>query len=128
MAVQKAFVGDEGLLLECADTSSGECLTLSPDNVFVGHLSYVIDSIPPKDGTNDVTASREHFAIAWLGRKDLAGKDFDTARATDEAMRRIARKTGDYYSDNGYSEDLEMAEKKCQACEKGTVILSDLFS
>lgn len=108
-AVLKASAGNAGLRLECADTSSGECLTFEPGDVFAGHLSYITDSIPPKDGTDDVTAPKEYFSIAWLSREDLAARGFDTARVTDKVMRRIARKMADAYYGNGYNEDIDMA-------------------
>lgn len=108
-AVLKAVLGKDGLQLECADTSSGECMTIMPHDVFAGHLSYVTDKVPPINGTGDVTSPKGHFAIAWLGREDIAAKGYDTSCLTDGMMERIARRMGDAYSDNGYGEDLDMA-------------------
>ena len=101
-AVLRAVLGKDGLQLECADTSNGECMTIMPHDVFAGHLSYITDKVPPINGTGDVTAPKEYFAIAWIGREDIAAKGYDM-------MERIARRMGDAYSDNGYGEDLDMA-------------------
>lgn len=76
---------------------------------FAGHLSYITDKVPPINGTGDVTAPKEYFAIAWIGREDIAAKGYDTSCLTDDMMERIARRMGDAYSDNGYGEDLDMA-------------------
>ena len=102
-AVLRAVLGKDGLQLECADTSNGECMTIMPHDVFAGHLSYITDKVPPINGTGDVTAPKEYFAIAWIGREDIAAKGYvEVTAATAGGHRyRIVTATGVVFT-HGY--------------------------
>lgn len=82
------------------------------DDVFAGHLSYIIDLIPATDSVNDVTTREEGFVIASVCRDDLINAGFDAENLSDLDMQNIANVMGDFYDNYGYRDDLLEAARK----------------
>lgn len=84
------------------------------DDVFAGHLSYIIDLIPETNTVDDVTTREEGFVIASVSRDDLMDAGFDAENLSDQDMQNVANVMGDFYDNYGYRDDLLEAAHKLQ--------------
>lgn len=84
------------------DNENGYEIEFSPEEVFPGHLSNIIDYIPEINGISDVTAKQEFFKITSVSRDDLAASGFDITEIDDYEMRELAEKMADDYCDQFY--------------------------
>lgn len=57
--VKRVILDDGDLRLMCEGKLDGEDYKVDPDDVFAGHIDYVICAIPPINGIDDVTVPFE---------------------------------------------------------------------
>lgn len=99
------------------DKDYGNSVDFEADDVFAGHLSYIIDLIPETNTVDDVTTREEGFVIASVTRDDLMDAGFDAENLSDQDMQNVANVMGDFYDNYGYRDDLLEAAHKLQLAE-----------
>ncbi|MDR1459492.1 MAG: hypothetical protein LBI60_04695 [Bacteroidales bacterium] len=113
------------LELEGVDKNDRYDVSFTPEEVFIGHLSFITDYIPETDTVSDVSLKRESFKISSVSREDLEEKGFDTDGIDDSEMERLASKLGDDYCEQLFWGSMEIiAEhlgfpRKCDTWFKG---------
>ena len=100
------------LCFEGEDNFCGEIIEFCADDVFAGHIAYIIEMIPETDSVNDVTSKKEDFTVATICRDDLVNAGFDAENLSDQDMQDIADVMGDLYCNYNYHEDLLIAARK----------------
>ena len=103
---------DGKLWFEGEDKEWGNEVNFCADDVFAGHLGYIIDLIPETDAVNDVTSKKEDFTVATICRDDLVNTWYDAKNLSDQDMQNIADVMGDLYCNYSYHEDLLIAARK----------------
>jgi hypothetical protein len=89
-----------------------EIIEFCADDVFAGHIAYIIEMIPETDAVNDVTSKKEDFTVTTVCRDDLVNAGFDAENLSDQDMQNIADVMGDLYCNYSYHEDLLEAARK----------------
>lgn len=102
----------DDLCFKGEDKEWGNEVRFFADDVFAGHIAYIIDMIPETDTVNDVTSREEAFIIASVCRDDLVNEGFDAENLSDEDLQCIANIMGDFYDNYGYRDDLLEAARK----------------
>ena len=102
----------DDLCFKGEDKEWGNEVRFCADDVFAGHIAYIIDLIPETDAVNDVTLKKEDFTVATICRDDLVNMGFDAENLSDQDMQNIADVMGDLYCSYGYSDDLLEAARK----------------
>ena len=102
----------DDLCFKGEDKEWGNEVRFSADDIFAGHIAYIIELIPETDAVNDVTSKKEDFTVATMCRDDLVNTGFDAENLSDQDMQNIADVMGDLYCNYGYSDDLLEAARK----------------
>lgn len=100
------------LCFEGEDNCCGDIIEFCADDIFAGHIAYIIELIQETDAVNDVTSKKEDFTVATICRDDLVNTGFDAENLSDQDMQNIADVMGDLYCNYGYSDDLLEAARK----------------
>lgn len=113
IAVRSVYLNHvDYLCFEGEDNCCGDIIEFCSDDVFAGHIAYIIEMIPETDAVNDVTSREEDFVITSVCRDDLINIGFDAEHLSDEDMQHIANIMGDLYCNYDYSDNLLEAARK----------------
>ena len=103
-----SIVGGE-LCFDAEDKEYGYNVEFEADDVFAGHLGFIVDCIPATESVGDVTTQQEYFEIISVSRCDLEDCGYDASDISDAIMRGIANKMGDYMMSDDYSDAVRAA-------------------
>jgi hypothetical protein len=95
------------------EKNNGYEIPFTPEEVFAGHLSYIIDYIPETEYIKDVTEQTVSFPIANVSRDDLKERGFDVDNIDDDDMSDLAERMGDAYREIVFDIDLEAIINEC---------------
>ena len=119
--VRSIFIEDGILNIIGESNEYGELIDLTIDEVFAGHIEYIIDLIPETESINDVTIIPEDFAIPIsVSRADLEDVGFNSDNISSQTMEDIASCMADSYFEFNYLKDLKMAAKTILSQRKET--------
>jgi hypothetical protein len=95
------------------EKNNGYEIPFTPEEVFAGHLSFIINYIPETEDIKDVTEQPESFPIASVNRDDLKERGFDVDNIDDDDMSDLAERMGDAYREMVFDIDLEAIINEC---------------
>jgi hypothetical protein len=90
------------------EKNDGYEISFTPEEVFAGHLSSIIDYIPETEDVKDVTEQTVSFSIASVSRDDLKDRGFVVDNIDDDDMRTLAKKMGNAYYEMIFDIDLDV--------------------
>lgn len=111
--VERVVADNKTLKIYGSEKKYGDEVEFGPEEVFTGHLSYIIDYIPETEGIFDVTRKQEFFKITSVCRDDLNGIGFDTSKVDDSTMKRLASKLANDYCEQMFWTSLEIIAEDC---------------
>lgn len=103
--IRSVSIVDGRLCFDAVDHDDN-VLEFTADDVFAGHLSFIIDYIPATDEVQSVKTPTDDFTVCSVSREDLVALGFDAQNLEDCTMRKIANKLGNSYYDNEYYIDI----------------------
>jgi hypothetical protein len=95
------------------EKNDGYEIPFTPEEVFPGHLSFIIDYIPETEDIKDVTKQTVSFPIASVSRDDLKERGFDIDNIDDDDMSDLAERMGDAYREIVFYIDLDAITNEC---------------
>ena len=106
--VISVHVNSGKLELTGVDKNDRNEISFTPEEVFVGHLSFIIDYIPETETVSDVSQKQEFFDITSVSRDDLEEYGFDVKNIDDSDMSTLAGKMADDYCEQLFWTSMEI--------------------